>query len=178
MTWPNFITLGRLLSVPLIIWLVLVGDYPKAFWAMVIAGASDILDGLLARTLKVYSLIGAYLDPLADKALLIGVSIALSIKSFIPLWLVILIVFRDILILGGVILLWGIKKNFQVKPLMVSKVNTLFQITTVVLVMAQEAYHIFEPYIFSFCFFITALTTVMSAGGYIRILIRTLKEEA
>lgn len=177
MTWPNFITLGRLLSVPLIVWLILTGDYREAFWITLIAGLSDILDGLLARTLKVYSQLGAYLDPFADKLLLVGGFIALSVKSLIPLWLVILVVFRDILILGGVILLWGIKKKFQIKPLMISKINTFFQMSVVVAVLAHEAYHILKPEILMALFFLTALTTFLSAGGYISVLGRTLGKE-
>lgn len=177
MTWPNFITLGRIFSVPLIVWLILTGDYRQAFWITLIAGLSDILDGLLARTLKVYSLLGAYLDPFADKLLLLGAFIALSVKFLIPLWLVILVVFRDILILGGVILLWGMKKKFQIKPLMISKVNTFFQITIVVAVLAQEAYSLLTLEILAALFSLTALTTFLSAGGYIKVLGRTLGKE-
>ena len=177
MTWPNFITLVRLFSVPLIVWLILTGDYHLAFCMTVIAGISDILDGMLARTLKVYSAIGAYLDPFADKMLLMGIYTALSMKELVPLWLVILVVFRDILILGGIVLLWGTRKDFKIQPLLISKVNTFFQITTATGALAQGAYHFLRPGTLSVLFFSTALTTLISAGGYTIILSRTLNDK-
>lgn len=177
MTWPNFITLARLFSVPLIVWLILTEDYRWAFCLTVIAGISDILDGLLARTLKVYSAIGAYLDPFADKMLLMGIYTALSMKELVPLWLVILVVFRDIVILGGIVLLWGTGKDFKIQPLLISKVNTFFQIITATGALAQGAYHLLRPVMLPVLFFSTALTTLISAAGYTIILSRTLNEK-
>ena len=178
MTWPNFITLARLFSVPLIVWLILTGDYHLAFCLTLIAGISDILDGLLARILKVYSAIGARLDPFADKVLLMGIYTALSMKELVPLWLVILVIFRDILILGGIILLWGMKKNFKIQPLLISKANTFFQIITAASALIEGAYHPLSPSILFVLFYLTGLTTLISALGYTAVLSHILNQDA
>lgn len=170
MTWPNLITLARLFSVPLILWLILKEESVWAFYLTLLAGISDVLDGLLARTLKVYSVLGSYLDPFADKVLLMGIYWALCWKGYIPLALVFLVIFRDILILGGVLFLWGTKKSVTINPLFISKVNTFFQIVTAATVLAQQAFHSFPLFVLNTLFLMTAMTTLISALGYIMIL--------
>ena len=104
MTLPNLITIGRLLVVPLIVWLAIREQFLAAFAVFVLAGISDAIDGFLARQLDLHSDLGAYLDPIADKALLVSVYVALSALGEIPLWVTIAVVSRDILIVGGVLL--------------------------------------------------------------------------
>ncbi len=125
MNLPNFITLARLLSVPLTVWLMLEGRHLVAFAVFVTAGISDALDGFLARRLNARSVLGGYLDPLADKALLMSVYIVLGYQSHLPSWLVILVVSRDIMIVGGSLLLLVLTDDFAVDPLVVSKINTV-----------------------------------------------------
>ena len=180
MTWANFITIGRLFSAPLIVWLIFTDEASKAFWITLIAGFTDILDGLVARLLKVDSIIGTYLDPLADKILLISIFVSLALKDLVPLWLVISVVFRDILILGGVLLIWGLGRRIDIKPLFISKINTFFQIITVVCALAINAYYGLS-FILSYdllfaLFYITALTTFLSTLGYIKLLAKTLND--
>ncbi|MGH6946651.1 MAG: CDP-alcohol phosphatidyltransferase family protein, partial [Kiloniellales bacterium] len=95
---PNLITLARLLVVPVAVYVILTEAFVAAFWIFVLAGISDAIDGAIAKRFRVTSELGAYLDPLADKALLVSVYVTLSQVDQLPVWLVILVVFRDVLI--------------------------------------------------------------------------------
>lgn len=128
MNLPNLITIFRILMVPLTVWLIISHAFMLAFVVFVIAGLSDGVDGYLARRFDWKTELGAYLDPLADKALLVSIFVALGILSTIPAWLVILVVTRDVLIVGAVILSWLLAKPMAMQPLLVSKVNTVAQI--------------------------------------------------
>ena len=141
MNLPNTITIGRLLLVPLTVWLIISEAYGAAFAAFMVAGISDGVDGYLARRLNQRSELGAHLDPVADKALLVSVYVTLGLAKDIPAWLVIMVVSRDLLIVGGMILAWVLGKPLGVKPLMISKVNTAAQIVMAVLVLGAEAIH-------------------------------------
>ena len=103
---PNFITLGRIMSVPVIFWLLLSGENKFAFFVFVAAGISDAVDGYLAKRFNWSTELGAYLDPLADKLLIVSIFIALGVRGELPLWLVIAVVSRDILIVAAVLLAW------------------------------------------------------------------------
>src|ERR1700745_729970 len=102
---PNFISLVRLLLVPLQIWLIYVGRYGFAFWILVAAGISDALDGFIAKRFDRRTRLGALLDPVADKVLLVSVYVTLGIAGQIWPWLVVLVVFRDVMIIGGFLLI-------------------------------------------------------------------------
>src|SRR5204863_4812848 len=98
---PNLISLGRLLLVPLAISLILDGSYWAAFWVFVAAGISDALDGFIAKRFNWRTRLGALLDPLADKVLLVSVYVTLGMACQVWAWLVVLVVFRDFMIIGG-----------------------------------------------------------------------------
>src|SRR5438876_10903898 len=102
---PNLISLARLLMVPLTIWLIVAGSYGIAFWVFVAAGISDALDGFIAKRFDRRTRLGALLDPLADKVLLVSVYLTLGIAGQIWTWLVVLVVFRDVMIVGGFLLI-------------------------------------------------------------------------
>src|SRR5690348_926103 len=106
MTLPNLITLARICLVPIIIGCVISGAWPAAFWLFLAAGLSDGLDGFIAKRFNQRSELGAILDPLADKALLVSLTIALALSAALPAWLAILIVFRDIMIIAGILVAW------------------------------------------------------------------------
>src|ERR1700743_2275139 len=108
-----------------------------AFAVFVIAGISDGVDGFLAKHFNMSSELGALLDPLADKALLVSIYISLGISGAIPHWIVILVVSRDIMIVGAVIVSWLFGKPIPMKPLMVSKLNTVAQVPFAALVLAS-----------------------------------------
>jgi cardiolipin synthase (CMP-forming) len=136
---PNLISLGRLLLVPLAISLILEGSYWAAFWIFVVAGVSDALDGFIAKRFDRRTRLGALLDPVADKVLLVSVYVTLGIAGQLWAWLVVLVVFRDIMIVGGFLLLQAIatiSKPFQ--PLFISKVNTGVQVALVGYVLARR----------------------------------------
>src|SRR3954453_17609857 len=119
MSIPNLITLGRILLVPVLVWAIAAGEMLAAFILFVVAGISDAVDGFLAKRFGMTSEIGAYLDPLADKALIVSIYVALGITEAIPRWLVILVVSRDIMIVTAVMLSWFVGKPMPVKPLLV-----------------------------------------------------------
>ncbi|MBK1623560.1 CDP-alcohol phosphatidyltransferase family protein [Afifella marina] len=139
MTLPNFITLARLVSVPLIVWLIVIQNWTGATVVFVLAGISDGIDGLIAKRFGASSDLGAYLDPIADKALLVSLFLVLGFQAVLPPWLIILVVSRDILIVGGVILAWMLVNPIAMRPLWVSKFNTTAQIVLLALVLAEHA---------------------------------------
>ena len=137
MNIPNVITLGRILLVPIIVWAIASSQMEIAFAVFVIAGVSDGVDGFLAKRFNMASELGAMLDPLADKALLVSIYVALGIWGAIPRWIVILVVSRDIMIVSAVIVSWLFDKPVAMKPLMVSKINTVAQVALAALVLAS-----------------------------------------
>jgi cardiolipin synthase len=128
---PNLITLARILLVPVVVWAIASNQMLFAFLLFAAAGASDAVDGFLAKRFGMASELGRYLDPLADKVLIVSIYISLGIMDALPRWLVILVVSRDLLIVGGVIFSWLIGKPVSVKPHPVSKANTAAQLLLV-----------------------------------------------
>src|SRR5215475_6023942 len=110
-----------------------------AFLLFLAAGVSDAVDGFLAKHFGMTSELGAHLDPLADKALIVSIYVALGIVEAVPRWLVILVVSRDILIVGGVMLAWFLDKPITMRPVLVSKLNTVAQIIFACLVLGSLA---------------------------------------
>jgi cardiolipin synthase (CMP-forming) len=141
---PNIITLARIILVPVIIWAIASNEMEIAFAIFVIAGVSDAVDGFLAKRFNMASELGALLDPLADKALLVSIYVALGIWGAMPRWIVILVVSRDIMIVSAVIVSWLFDKPVEMKPLMVSKLNTAAQVALAALVLASLGFG-FKP---------------------------------
>jgi len=134
---PNLISLARLLLVPAEIWLILVGRYGLAFWILVGAGISDALDGFIAKRFDRRTRLGALLDPFADKAMLVSVYITLGVIQQLEAWLVILVVVRDVLIVGGFLLIHAFVVSKHYDPLYISKINTGAQIILIGFVLAR-----------------------------------------
>ena len=164
---PNFISLARLLAVPAAVWLIVTDHFTAAFWIFVAAGVSDALDGYLARILRSRTLLGAYLDPLADKALLTSVYVSLGYVEEMPKWLVILVVFRDVLIVGGAILYQTLTQRLKMEPLFISKVNTATQIALAALILAQLGLGFDSHGGDQVLTYAVAATTLLSGGAYI-----------
>jgi len=158
---PNIITLGRILLVPFIVWAIASSQMEIAFAVFIVAGISDAVDGFLAKRFDMTSELGALLDPLADKALLVSIYMALGIGGAIPRWLVILVVSRDIMIVTAVIVSWLFDKPVAMKPLMVSKLNTGAQVAFAALILASLSFG-FQPapYDLILMAFVTAFTLV------------------
>ena len=158
---PNIITLGRIILVPVIVWAIVSSQMEIAFALFVIAGVSDAVDGFLAKRFNMTSELGALLDPLADKALLVSIFVALGIWGAVPRWIVILVVSRDIMIVTAVIVSWLFDKPVPMKPLMVSKLNTVAQVAFAALVLASLGFR-FQPHPYDLILmgFVTIFTLV------------------
>lgn len=172
MNLPNLITLARLFSVALIISLILSHQLTAAFVFFLIAGLSDALDGFLARIFKARTTLGAYLDPIADKALLVGVYAALGHTGLVDIWVVVLVVFRDVLIIGGIILLFLFKNNIEMKPLMISKINTVVQLVYALFILGQGDAFFDAPDLTYYFGYVVAFTTMFSGVIYVRLALR------
>lgn len=167
MNIPNLITLGRILLVPVIIWAIASGQMAVAFILFFIAGVSDAIDGFLAKRFNMQSEIGALLDPLADKCLLVSIYIALGITADIPRWLVILVVSRDIIIIGAVIVSWLLDRPIPMKPLMVSKLNTVAQVLFAGLVLAALGFNFAIAPVDIILMALVTVLTLLSVGFYL-----------
>ncbi len=164
---PNLITLARLLCVPVTVYLLLERYFPAAFWVFLAACLSDAVDGFIAKQFGVTSVVGSFLDPLADKALLVGAFLTLGIIGHIAAWLVILVVFRDLLIIGGAILFQTVTQSLRMEPLLVSKVNTVMQFTLVGLVLARLGLELPLGSAEAVLTYVTAATTLTSGALYV-----------
>ena len=165
---PNFITLGRIISVPVIFWLLLSGENKIAFVVFVCAGISDAVDGYLAKRFDWSTELGSYLDPLADKLLIVSIFIALGVRHELPLWLVIAVVSRDILIVAAVLLAWLLDLPVRIKPLAVSKANTVAQIVLAATVLADQAFALGLGTARLALVWITGALTLISLAAYLR----------
>jgi cardiolipin synthase (CMP-forming) len=163
---PNLITLARLLSVPVAVWLILNQHFATAFWLFVIAGISDAVDGFIAKRFRAKSELGAYMDPLADKALLVSVFVTLGYEGVVESWLVILIVFRDLLIIGGALLYATMTRALRMQPLLISKLNTALQILLAAALLAKAGYAIGDGFTEALVH-VVAATTILSGAAYV-----------
>lgn len=167
MTLPNIISLGRLLCVPLMVWVVLGGRLDFAFWIFLGAGISDGIDGFLAKRFGWRTALGSFLDPMADKALLVSIYILLGAKGFIPSWLVFLVVLRDVLILGGAALVFRWNGHTRIEPMWLSKANTVAQIVFAGYVLALNGFVFHDPGLEMPLVYVVAATTFASGLGYL-----------
>jgi len=136
---PNVLCLVRLALTPVCVWAIVRGEYLQALVVFFVAGWTDYLDGYLARRWSWKSEVGAYLDPLADKALMAGTYIALGVAALVPWWLVGLIFTRDAAILGGVALVHRKTGRRKFPPRLLGKLSTVLQIGAAVLVLSAAA---------------------------------------
>ena len=178
MTLPNYITIARFLMVPLIVVVMIDGHMLAALVLFVLAGVSDGIDGFIARQFDQKSELGAWLDPIADKFLLVSVFVALGWLGALPVWLVLLVVSRDGLIIGAVVLSSLMKNPVQVRPLMVSKANTVVQIILPILVLANLADLVRLDAVIGWMIYAVAGLTIASATAYLVSWLRHMAGEA
>jgi len=165
---PNLITLARILLVPVVVWAIASNQMLFAFLLFAAAGVSDAVDGFLAKRFGMASELGAYPDPLADKVLIVSIYVSLGIVDALPRWLVILVVSRDLLIVGGVLFSWLLNKPVSVKPHMVSKVNTAVQLFLVGLVLAALGFGFDAGWALTLTMAAVAVLTLASVAVYLR----------
>ncbi|GBE44612.1 MAG TPA: CDP-alcohol phosphatidyltransferase family protein [Rhizobiales bacterium] len=164
---PNAITVFRIFLVPMVIWLMIDGRMRTAFMLFLIAGLSDGLDGYLAKRYGWQTELGAYLDPIADKALLVSIYVVLGLFTHLPVWLVIAVVTRDILIIGAILLSWLLAHPVPMRPLLISKANTVAQIVLAAMVLGNLGFSLgLAPVINAFVW-VTGGLTILSAGAYL-----------
>lgn len=170
-TLPNFITLLRLAILPFFLYSISIGRFDVALALFVGAGISDGIDGYLARRLNMKSALGAYLDPIADKLLLMSSYLFLAIPSFpatvkVPLWLAFMVVSRDLLLMtvGLLMILTSNKRGFP--PTWLGKVTTVTLIVTVLFVLCANLWNWPRPVVLV-AFGAAAVTTFLSGFDYI-----------
>lgn len=164
---PNFITIGRLVLTPLAIVLILGHEWRSAFYVFVAAGVSDALDGWLAKTFRLESELGAVLDPVADKALIVSMYLTLAAAGALPAWLAVMVVSRDLMIVGGVVIAWLMGRPVKARPHMASKATTAAQLVLAAVVLAGQAYGLSAPLLEAGLSGLVAALTVASASVYL-----------
>jgi cardiolipin synthase len=162
---PNFFTVGRILLIPLFIILLINQSYRWAFWVFIFAAVSDAVDGLLARMLGQRTVLGAFLDPAADKLLIASAYVTLAIIHLIPSWLAVIVISRDVIICLGILILALFSRPPEICPSMISKVNTVFQFVTILAVLMIR--HPLSTPWEELLIWGTAVTTVWSGIQYV-----------
>ena len=164
---PNLLTLARIAAVPVLILFLYEGRYGAALTVFVLAGITDGLDGWIAKRFKCVTRLGSILDPLADKILIVSTYVMLVLAGDLPFWLILLIGFRDLGIIAGVLVLNTLNGHVQMQPSLLSKVNTFLQISLVILVMVERIGLIVLGPAAEILLWFVAVTTVASAIHYV-----------
>ena len=178
---PNILSLVRIILVPLILWLLIQDLYIISAIIITMVGLTDYFDGYLARKYNSESLVGFYLDAIADKVLIITIYLVLGIKLLLPTYLIILIIFREALVSGAYLLKFLLDLKFNLKPILISKINTFLQIALIVFVclltinqLNQSEEVIFMRYSL---IAIVTITTIVSSLIYIIIWLKAVGSE-
>lgn len=168
MNIPNLLTILRILMTPILVILILQRRLDAATGLFAIAAVTDALDGLIARRFNQKTKTGAILDPVADKFLLTSAYLTLSTIDFIPAWLTILVISRDVIIVAGIIILFLFQNGVEIRPSIISKATTVFQILTILLVMVHHHIGIITSGI-PLVYWTTAGLTVISGLHYMAV---------
>ncbi len=165
---PNALTLFRLVLIAPFLVFLYQHKFANAFYLFILAGFTDGLDGWLARHFHWQSLLGSFIDPLADKLLVASSFISLALLGVLPWWLVILVFLRDLTIsLGVMAWYWFVHRKLNFKPSLLSKFNTGFQLFLVTLCLFELAFFAFSPYLMNALILLTALTTAATYIDYV-----------
>ncbi|MEP3436422.1 MAG: CDP-alcohol phosphatidyltransferase family protein [Hoeflea sp.] len=167
MTLPNYITVARFIMVPLIVLSMIDGEMLVALTLFILAGVSDAADGMIARHFNQKSELGAWLDPVADKFLLVSVFVMLGWLEALPAWLVVVAVTRDGMIISAVLLSSLLENPVEMRPLMISKANTMLQIVLLIIVLADLAGIVRLDAVIGWMIYGVAGLTVASTGAYL-----------
>lgn len=165
---PNILTLLRIAASPILILLLKNGQYSAALWVCALAAISDALDGYIAKTFHCQSKFGAILDPIADKVLIVSVVVMLAVNEVLPFWLLLVVVFRDLLIVGGWVLLTLLNTEVTIRPSLISKANTVVQILLLLMLIVDKAGLLLVPdFAMSALMTVVVITTVLSGIHYV-----------
>jgi len=167
LTVANGVTAVRLILVPFIVVALFDARFETAFWLALIAGATDAIDGYIARHFGHKSIVGAYLDPVADKVLILSLFGTLTFQGHLPLWLVLLALARDVAIVATVAVFARLKKaDLRMQPLFISKLTTFAQISLVLATLADLAFVIDLGHARTGLVWAAAVTTIASWAAY------------
>jgi cardiolipin synthase len=166
---PNTLTLVRILAIPFFLALLSSHLYVEALIVFILGGITDALDGAVARMMSQQTWLGSYLDPVADKLLVVSSFVMLGLIGAIPPWFAVLVVCRDVIIvLGYVLIYFLVTERLEVRPLTIGKLNTLLQLLTVAVVLTLlYTPDLLPPVVIEGLIAATALTTIVSGSQYI-----------
>lgn len=165
---PNALTMIRLVLIAPFLVFIYQQEYTNAFYTFILAGFTDGLDGWLARHFHWQSLFGSFTDPMADKLLIAASFISLAIIGKLPWWLVILVFLRDLTISFGVLAwYWFIQRKLDFKPTVLSKVNTVLQLSLLTLCLFELAFSTFAPHLLEALILLTTITTASTYVDYV-----------
>lgn len=168
---PNIISILRILLVIPTVWYISRDEYTRALILFFVAGASDGLDGLLARRFGWTTRLGGFLDPIGDKLLMTAIYFMLGYKLLLPLWLVTLVIGRDVLILGGAIAYRLVFREISMSPLLISKINTACQVTLVLVMLfslsSLPMATATPAWLIDALIYIVTITTILSGIAYV-----------
>lgn len=164
---PNLLTVLRIAATPVLIMLLKYEMFPAALLLFVLAGVSDGLDGYIAKRFRYETRLGAILDPVADKVLLVSCFIVLTVMGHLPFWLLVVVVFRDLVIVGGCLLLVILEGSVRMDPSRISKLNTVLQITLVTVVLVKLAAGVAVSMVVGVLIVLVTLTSVFSGAHYV-----------
>ncbi len=164
---PNLLTIGRIVLVGPILWLLADERYSQALLIFAVAGISDGLDGYLAKRNGWETRLGSFLDPVADKLLLVGCYVVLGWVGLLPLWLVLLVLGRDVVIVSGALAFHFLVGRFDAEPTLISKINTFAQIVLVLAVIAHQLLSAVPGSVIEALTFAVVITTLASGIGYV-----------
>jgi cardiolipin synthase len=167
MTLPNLITILRLILVPVVVVMIDQGRWGAAFALFALAGVSDGVDGFIARRFNMRTEFGAYIDPLADKALLVSIYVSLSVAGVLPGWVAIIVVSRDIMIFAAILVSRLMDRPMEIRPLVISKLNTAAQIAFAGLLLGTMAFGMGTSHLLDWGSWFVVVLTVVSAGAYL-----------
>jgi cardiolipin synthase len=166
---PNLITGFRILLVVPVIQAIATGRFDWALGLFMLAGFSDAVDGFLAKYFQWQSWLGSFLDPIADKLLLVSCYITSGVMGLVPGWLVAAVVIRDLVIVAGAIAYYRLSGPFEGHPLLTSKLNTLMQLALMVAVLFHYGVRHLPGELLALLTYGTLLTTVASGVMYVMI---------
>lgn len=165
MTVANLITTIRIILAPIFVIYLINEQFGSALVVILLCGISDGLDGMVARLFNQKTRLGAYLDPMADKILLVAAFITLSVRGFLPSWLTVTAIARDTLILLGVSVVFLNRMDVTIRPSIWSKITTCLQFFCIMAVLSKPYMNLAQPFYMGL-FYLTALFTIISGLHY------------
>ena len=166
MNIPNYITLVRIVLIPFFIGLMIYHHYRVATALFIVACVTDALDGLIARVTKQQTDLGAFLDPIADKLLIVSAFVTLVLRGILPVWFVMVVVSRDVILVLGSMVLFLTGHEFKARPSIIGKATTVLQLLAVSLSLVLKIYDIKTP-LMPILYWTTAVFTVVSGVQYL-----------